>query len=175
MVPSERLPEATATAISSFAKPAEPDRGTPQMTVREYMTLNPVCIGPSDTLAHAHELMRDKNVRHLPVTERHRLVGIVSQRDLHLIETLKSTDPEQVTVDEAMTENPYAVPPDSRVEAVVETLISQKYGSAVVVEKDAVVGIFTRADALRALLELLDGRTSEQPETDPPEESPVPP
>ena len=145
------------------------------MTVREYMTLSPICIGPSNTLAQAHELMRNKNVRHLPVTERHRLVGIVSQRDLHLIETLKSTDPEQVTVDEAMTENPYAVPPDSRVEAVVETLISQKYGSAVVIEDDSVVGIFTRSDALRALLGLLNGRSSQEPETDVVEDSPVPP
>jgi len=145
------------------------------MTVREYMTLSPVCIGPTNTLAQAHELMRNRNVRHLPVLERDRLVGIVSQRDLHLIETLKSTDPELVTVDEAMTESPYAVPPDSRVEAVVGTLISNKYGSAVVVEEDVVVGIFTRSDALRALLGLLDGRASQEAETDVPEESPAPP
>lgn len=145
------------------------------MTVREYMTLSPICIGPSDTLARAHELMRNQNVRHLPVLEGDRLVGIVSQRDLHLIETLKSTDPERVTVDEAMTENPYAVTPDSRVEAVVGTLISQKYGSAVVIEDDSVVGIFTRSDALRALLGLLNGRSSQEPETDALEDSPVPP
>jgi CBS domain-containing protein len=74
-----------------------------------------------------------------------------------------------------MTENPYAVTPDSRIEAVVDTLISQKYGSAVVIEDDSVVGIFTRSDALRALLGLLNGRSSQEPETDVVEDSPVPP
>ena len=48
------------------------------------MTRAPLSIRPEQTLAEAHRLMRKHRIRHLPVVDRGKLVGIVSQRDLML-------------------------------------------------------------------------------------------
>jgi acetoin utilization protein AcuB len=125
------------------------------MRIGEVMTRNPHCIGRDEPLHEAHRLMRARHVRHLPVLHEQRLVGIVSERDLYLLETLRSVDPGKEPVREAMTEHPFTVTPDTPLRFVVEEMRHKKYGSAVVVEGTAVVGIFTRTDALRALETLL--------------------
>jgi acetoin utilization protein AcuB len=124
-------------------------------TVRDHMTVSPFVVSSRHTLAEAHQLMREKNVRHLPVVDDGRLVGMVSQRDLYLLETLKGVDPTAETVEEAMTTEPFAVPPDASLQEVASTMAGHKYGSAVVVDKGAVIGVFTTTDALRALASLL--------------------
>ncbi|HET8542323.1 MAG TPA: CBS domain-containing protein [Anaeromyxobacter sp.] len=120
-------------------------------TVQEYMSVAPVVVSSDRTLAEARRLMRERNIRHLPVVDAGRLVGVVSQRDLYLLETLKCVDPGTETVREAMAPDPYAVPPDAPLEIVAETMAEAKYGSAVVVDRGSVIGLFTTVDALRAL------------------------
>jgi acetoin utilization protein AcuB len=124
-------------------------------TIRDYMTPSPHTIGPDQTLAVAHKMMREHGIRHLPVLRAGRLLGLVSDRDLRLIETLKDVDPGQVQVEEAMATEPYAITPDTSLEHVALEMAEHKYGSALVVEHDRVVGVFTTVDALRALQDLL--------------------
>jgi len=125
------------------------------MKIRDLMTADPCCIQRNEPLRNAHRLMRVRKVRHLPVLNGGQLVGLVSERDLFLLETVRSVDPEKEPVEEAMTERPFAVSPETSVREVVDEMLSHRYGSAVVVERGDVVGIFTRADALRALRDLL--------------------
>jgi acetoin utilization protein AcuB len=125
------------------------------MKVAQFMTRNPYCIQRSEPLHEAHRLMRARHVRHLPVVDQDRLVGIVSERDLYLLETLRSVDPGKEPVSEAMTEHPFTVTPETGVRFVVQEMRQKKYGSAVVVEGSRVIGIFTRTDALSALESLL--------------------
>ena len=106
----------------------------------------------------AHRMMHEHHIRHLPVLHEARLVGIVSDRDLNLIETLRDVDPKTVTVEDAMTPNPYVVEPDVGLDEVVSTMAEKKYGCAVVVQHNKVVGIFTTVDACRAFAELLHSR-----------------
>lgn len=127
----------------------------PKHTVQRYMTPSPVTIAADRTLADAHQLMRERGIRHLPVLDGQRLAGVVSQRDLYLIETLRGVDASAETVAEAMTAEPYVVSPDAPLEEVAREMASHKYGSAVVVERGSVVGMFTTVDALRALASLL--------------------
>jgi acetoin utilization protein AcuB len=119
------------------------------------MTARPVTIAANRTLADAHTMMREKRIRHLPVLAGDSLVGVLSQRDLHLLETLKDVDPAKVTVDEAMTTNPYAVAPATPIAEVVREMARNKWGSAIVVEKGRVVGLFTLTDGMRLLARLL--------------------
>ena len=127
--------------------------------IERFMTPAPHTIGFRETLATAHRLMGEHGIRHLPVLESGRLVGIVSQRDLHLIETLRGVNPEEVEVSEAMTPAPYTVSPRASLRRVAAEMALHKYGSAVVLEKARVVGVFTTIDALRALFALLgEGR-----------------
>jgi acetoin utilization protein AcuB len=130
----------------------------PRHTVERFMTVAPVVIGSDRPLADAQRLMRERDIRHLPVVEGGRLVGIVSQRDLYLIGTLRTVDPAFAPVREAMTADPYAVPPDAALEDVAAVMSERRYGAAVVVDRGAVIGVFTTVDALRALSALLRRR-----------------
>jgi acetoin utilization protein AcuB len=124
-------------------------------TVDRYMTASPVVIASDRTLAEAHQEMRAHGVRHLPVVEDRRLVGIVSQRDLYLLETLRGVDVGCERVSEAMTPNPYTTAPGTPLDEVAREMADHKYGCAVVVEGGGVVGVFTTVDALRALSAVL--------------------
>jgi acetoin utilization protein AcuB len=124
----------------------------------KFMTTSPHSIGKEQTLDRAHEVMRTHRIRHLPVLEGGKLVGMVTERDLHLVETLRDVDPSKVTVEDAMATHVYAVEPDAALDVVAETLAEHKYGSAVVIQNGKVVGIFTTNDACRALAELLHSR-----------------
>lgn len=120
-------------------------------TVSEHMTPSPFTIGNDQPLARAHALMAEHKIRHLPVLHGGKLVGIVSMGDLHLLETLGKVDLAGATVDEAMTPEPYVVPPDARLRDVAAEMAKHKYGTAIVAREGKVVGIFTTVDALRAL------------------------
>jgi acetoin utilization protein AcuB len=126
--------------------------------ISRYMTTSPHTVGKAQTLAFAHRVLREHRIRHLPVLEGGHLVGIVSDRDLHLIETLRDVDPERVLVEDAMTQSVYTVSPEASLDEVVSTMAEHKYGSAIVVDNGKVVGVFTTIDAMSAFAELLHGR-----------------
>jgi acetoin utilization protein AcuB len=127
-------------------------------TVRKYMTSNPLTIGQEQTLEVAHRVMREHRVRHLPVLQGGKLVGVLSQRDMHLIETLKDVDPATTTVEEAMTMDVYVTSPNTLLSEVVSVMADHKYGSAVVMDRGKIAGMFTTIDALDALAQLLGDR-----------------
>ena len=126
--------------------------------IQKYMSTSPHTVRPDLTLADAAAVMREHNIRHLPVLNGGALVGVLSIRDIHLIETLKAVDPAKRKVEDAMTQEVYVVSPDSPLDEVVDELAAKKYGSAIVEQNGKVVGIFTVIDALQALSELLNTR-----------------
>ncbi len=96
-------------------------------------------------------MMRKHQIRHLPVTQGGKLAGLVSQRDLHLIETLKDVNPKEVPVEEAMTRDVYIVSPTEPLMKVAAKMAHDRIGSAMVVGDQGIEGIFTTTDALVAL------------------------
>ena len=127
-------------------------------TIKKYMTTNVQTIGDEQPMSMAHRMMRQDHIRHLPVLHQGKLVGIVTDRDLHLVETLSDVDPTKIAVSEAMTPEPYVVAPDTSLDEVVATMAAKKYGSAVVSDHGHIVGIFTTVDACSAFAELLTTR-----------------
>jgi acetoin utilization protein AcuB len=129
-------------------------RGEPVLNrpLRSFMTPNPHSIGSDQPLKLAHERMRNWGIRHLPVLEGGKLVGILSQRDALLVETLRDVDPGKVPVEDAMTTDVYMVSPDAPLGDVASAMAEHKYGCAVVMEGAHVTGIFTTVDALRVLI-----------------------
>ncbi len=124
--------------------------------IRNSMTLLPHTVGRDQTLASAHHMMSEHRIRHLPVLAGGQLVGIVSDRDLKFIEALKDVDPERVTIEEAMSQEPYTVPPETPLGDVVRTMATERYGAALVVDHGKVVGIFTAIDAMRLLADVFE-------------------
>lgn len=126
--------------------------------VSEYMTPGPFTIGPRQKLADARRLMEERAIRHMPVREDGKLVGILLQRDLELVWTLAHAPFEALTVEDAMTPNPYAIPPSAPLDEVVRVMSDRKIGSVVVVDRGRIVGVFTATDAMRALVDVLRAR-----------------
>lgn len=130
--------------------------------VGDVMTPGAEVIAPSETLAEAKRLMQKYGVRHLPVMRDRELVGVVTERDLYRALALKCAPPESIAVDEAMTPDPYSVPPETKLNLVARTMAKRKVGMAVVVQREAVLGVFTTTDALNALADSLEGKDVER-------------
>lgn len=131
----------------------------PIPAVEKFMTRTPHSVGVDQPLNRAHAMMREHHIRHLPVLHGGRLMGVVSDRDLHIMETIAGVDPRAVEVGEAMSTVVYAVPPGTPLDEVAREMAEHRYGCVVVMEHEKVVGIFTTVDLARALAELLHTRT----------------
>lgn len=127
-------------------------------TVQKYMTYVPKSIGFDQTIEKALDYMRELRVRHLPVLKGGKLVGILTDRDVNLVMGFNDADPKTMTVDEAYTPDPYFTKPDAKLDEVASEMAEHKYGCAIVVDNNKLVGIFTEVDALRALSDLLHTR-----------------
>jgi acetoin utilization protein AcuB len=121
--------------------------------IADYMTAGPHTIGREQSLAAAKQLMHKSHVRHLPVLHGGKLVGVISERELDVIGALPGS--KQLSVEDAMVPDVYVTSADAPLEAVAAEMARLKVGSAVVVQGDDVVGVFTAVDGLRALVDLL--------------------
>jgi acetoin utilization protein AcuB len=124
-------------------------------TVERWMTPTPLTIGRDIPIATAHAMMRERGVRHLPVLDGGKLVGVLSERDLYWLETVSGTDAGATKVEEAMTAEPYVVDRAAPLRTVANEMARRRIGTALVADHGKVVGIFTAVDALRALVETL--------------------
>jgi acetoin utilization protein AcuB len=143
------------TPNSARARPSRPPKSLKPLVVRHWMTPSPHSIGKDQPLAVAHRLMTEHGLRHLPVLEHGKLVGILTQRDLYFIEALGNVNPEVERVEEGMSQEVYCVGPEARIEDVAAEMAVHKYGCAVVVEGPKVVGVFTTIDALEVLVQCI--------------------
>jgi acetoin utilization protein AcuB len=121
--------------------------------IAKYMTAGPHTIGREQSLIAAKQVMHKNHVRHLPVLHAGKLVGVVSERELDVISALPGS--KQLSVEDAMVPDVYAISEDAQLETVAAEMARLKIGSAVVLKGDDVVGVFTAVDGLRALADAL--------------------
>jgi acetoin utilization protein AcuB len=147
--------QATDTPGSPLCRPAEPLR------VCDIMSVAPVTIPASASVCTARTLMQQCNIRHLPVLEDGRLVGILSDRDVRLLLPSPATSLsvreippllDKLTVGAVMTRFVMAVTPDCPVTEAIGRILGHKIGALPVLKDRQVVGIMTRTDVLRAFL-----------------------
>lgn len=123
--------------------------------IKEYMTPSPHSIVSTQNLQFALQKMHELNVRHLPVMEAGKLVGMLSERDIRFIESYEKTDLESLRVNDAFSNDPYTVGPDASLKEVCQEMAERKIGSAIIVEKGQLLGIFTWIDALSVISKLI--------------------
>lgn len=122
--------------------------------ISESMTPYPEVVTKEVTVDSALSLMKKYNIRHLPVVDGNKLVGVVSERDLR-----RPVGQRQIPISEIMMTDIYKVKGGSYLYQVAEAMAEKKYGCAVVEnDKKEVVGIFTSTDALYLLSRLLRGK-----------------
>lgn len=137
------------------------------MIARDLMTPNPVTVTPEATVAEAWDLMRELDIRHVPVVQDGSLVGMLSDRDLVYLDVGRVLAAEGVDavrrelgtpVVKVMTSDVIFVESEAELGDVVELLIENKIGAVPVVRPETreVVGIVSYIDALRALQDLLE-------------------
>ncbi len=130
----------------------------PVPPIHKYMSTSPHTIGAEQTIAMAAKVMAEHRIRHLPVLHGGKVVGMLSQRDVNVIETLKDVDPNVVTVEDAMSGSPYVTDAETPLTVVAAEMAEHKYGSAIVMQANHVVGVFTTVDACRVLAEIFETR-----------------
>lgn len=123
--------------------------------IRDVMTASPHTVGSDEKLSVAHVLMKEHDLRHLPVLRGDELIGILTQRDLYFIERMAGVDPKLDVVGDAMNPEVYTTTADAHVRDVAKEMAENRYGCAVVLEHGHVVGVFTTTDALRHLADVL--------------------
>ena len=123
--------------------------------IRNFMTASAHAIGCDQSLKFAHDRMQQFGIHQLPVLEGGVLVGVLSERDIALISAVSPGQLDTILVEEAMAAEPYAVGPSDDIGRVVAHMVEHKYGSAVVMDHNKVIGLFTSMDALRLLAEML--------------------
>jgi len=127
-----------------------------RLTIDHYMSSSLIVISPAQPLSEAIRLMRLHDVRHLPVVSGKTFVGVISQRDIYLIQSLDTTEPCDVLVSEVMVPDPYTVEPDEGIARVAREMVRRKIGTAIVTHGEHLLGLFTTSDALLALAALVD-------------------
>ena len=130
------------------------------MLARNRMTKDPLTVDPGTSMFIAWKLMQDRRIRHLPVVDAGRLVGIVTDRDLRLALPSPATSLEahevnylldKMTVSEVMTKAVIATTPSALLEEAAATLLRHRIGALPVIEGDRLVGILTRSDVLASV------------------------
>lgn len=127
------------------------------MYVSEIMTPTPVCIEPGEGLASVEGVLNRLQVRHLPVVDEGRLVGIISERDLDPYRNVEGILSRAVLAGEIMSCRVTTVGPSSTLKEVIHEFLRHNVGALVVVREGTqnVVGIVSYVDVLRVVQDLL--------------------
>ncbi len=137
------------------------------MRIRDMMTRNPITVESETFVLDAQRIMKENNIRRLPVMEKGKLIGIVTKHDLleaspspatslsiHELNYLLS----KMKVKEIMKKNPVTISPDTPFEEALRIGQEKKIGSFPVVENGKLVGIATESDLVRFLTRALGVR-----------------
>lgn len=135
------------------------------MEVKDWMTKSPVVATPTTSIKGAWKLLQDRRIRHLPVLDQGKLVGIVTDRDLRRVLPSPATSLEihelnylldKIAVREVMTKDVITTAPSTPIATAARTLLRNRIGAIPVMEGATLVGILSQTDVLEALTALAE-------------------
>ena len=134
------------------------------MLVKNWMSVNGITVDENEPMSEATRLMKENDIRMLPVLKKDKLTGIITDRDLKRASASDATSLEihellylliNIKIKSIMTKNPITVLPDLTVEETAEILLENKIsGAPVVDDKGKVVGVITQTDIFKILISL---------------------
>lgn len=131
------------------------------LLVRNWMSKNVISITPRTTLPEAHELMKQKKIRRLPVLDNDRLVGIVTLGDVREAGASDASSLSiyelnyllsRLTIDKIMTRDPITIAPDAPLYEAADLMLRHKIGCLPVMEGGHLAGLITESDIFKALV-----------------------
>ena len=134
------------------------------MFAKDYMTKTVVTVQPEDFLVDVRKSMQDQGVRHFPVVDGGKLVGIVSLNTIRDAAPSKATDLSihevhyllsKMKIREVMKKDVVTCGPDDHVEDIAKIMQTKRIGAVPVVDTGQLVGILTNDDMFRILMKML--------------------
>jgi acetoin utilization protein AcuB len=134
------------------------------MLVRKKMKKDLITITKDERMTTARKIMKEKNIRHLPVVDGKKLIGLVTNMDIRKAEASPATSLEirelhylldKLTAGEIMTRNVITISQDISVEEATTLLHDNKIGCLPVVEDGNLVGMITENDVMEILIEVM--------------------
>jgi acetoin utilization protein AcuB len=134
------------------------------MRIKDVMTRNPVTADSETLVIDAQKIMKENNIRRLPIVDKGKLVGMVTKHDLLEASPSPATSLSiwelnyllaKMKVKEIMKKNPVTVTPDTPFEEALRLGQEKKIGSFPVVENGKLVGITTESDIIRFVTRVL--------------------
>jgi len=124
------------------------------MKVGEWMEKKLITIDRKTTIQEAISLMKKHSIRHLPVVEEERLVGLVTEGDMRQVFVASLI--EELSIDDVMIKNPITVTVDTDIDDAAKLIHYNKIGGLPVVDEHyRLLGIITVADIMAAFIELM--------------------
>lgn len=137
------------------------------MYVKNRMTANPYTIASTAPVTEAADLMREKDIRRLPVVDDGHLTGILTKGDIQKVSPTKATTLSiyelnyllsKTTVRDAMTREVITINPDALLEEAAVLMRDNRIGNLAVVENGNLVGIITESDIFDAFIDIFGFR-----------------
>lgn len=129
------------------------------MLVKEMMSRRLIAIHPDASLVEARALLDQYRIRHLPVVEGGKLVGILTDRD---IRSAAASSLERVQVADAMVSPVITVLPETPVQEAAKLMLAHRIGGLPVLQGGELQGIVTETDLLKAFVVLMETATLER-------------
>ena len=137
------------------------------MLVYERMTHHPFTVHPDTPVESALKIMRQEKVRRLPVMDKNKLVGIVTEKDLLYASPSPATSLSiheihyllaKITVQQVMSDNLHVATEDMPIEEAARIMVDNSVGALPVMRGETLVGIITETDLFKVFLELFAAR-----------------
>lgn len=134
-----------------------------QVPVSDIMTQNIIKLNLTDDLTKAESLFNNHKIKHIPVVNGNKIIGILSYADLLRISFVDAVDDEDEAVDttvynmftleQVMTKKVVCVSPETTIKETAEILSANEFHALPVCTGDLLVGIVTTTDLIRYLIE----------------------
>ncbi len=131
--------------------------------VSAIMTKNVIAVNKTDDLETAERLIKQNNIRHIPVVSGEVIIGMLSYTDLLRISFAEATNEydneietviyNMFTIDQVMTKNVMTVNSETTIKEVAEILAKHEFHALPVLENGELVGIVTTTDLINYLID----------------------
>jgi len=158
------------TGFSTIRPKAAAAHVDPALSVVEWMSKTVFAAQHGNMLVDVLEIMSDHRVRHVPILDGERLVGIISDRDVRNAfarrnaasdHEIDARSPLLRGASEVMTRCPLTIPRDFSIHEAAEIMCREKIGALPVMDGERMVGIISTEDLLWALMQITnEGRPS---------------
>ncbi len=129
-----------------------------EISIQRFIVKDPKTIDIDNNLKFALGIMHEYNIRHLPVVDKIQVRGILTLRDIRLVQSLDHEKLENISVEEVFIPDVYKVEITDPLEDVCYIMAENRFSCALVMKQGDLVGIFTWIDALKVLGDIISKR-----------------